>query len=208
MTEQTPTIVRLEDYRPPDYLVDDVELTFELASRDTRVTSRLHVRRNGEHDAPLRLDGDELRLESVAIDSDALATDRYTLDETGMTIESVPESFVLEIVNRVDPIDNTALDGLYQSSGNFCTQCEAEGFRRITFFPDRPDVLSRYRVTLIADKAECPVLLSNGNPVEQKDLGDGRHQAMWEDPHPKPSYLFALVAGKLEAIRDEFTTRS
>ena len=208
MTEQTPTIVRLEDYRAPDYLVDDVELTFELASRDTCVTSRLHVRRNGEHDAPLRLDGDELRLESVAIDGEALATDRYTLHETGMTIESVPESFVLEIVNRVDPIDNTALDGLYQSSGNFCTQCEAEGFRRITFFPDRPDVLSRYRVTLIADKAECPVLLSNGNPVEQKDLGDGRHQAIWEDPHPKPSYLFALVAGKLEAIRDEFTTRS
>ncbi len=208
MTEQKPNIVRLQDYRAPDYLIDDVELTFELASRDTRVSSRMRVRRNGEHETALRLDGDELRLESVAIDGEPLAADRYSVDENGMTIASPPESFVLEIVNRVDPVDNTMLDGLYQSSGNFCTQCEPEGFRRITYFLDRPDVLSRYRVTLIADRDECPVLLSNGNPVESKDLGDGRHQATWEDPHPKPSYLFALVAGKLDAIHDTFTTMS
>ncbi len=208
MTENTSKTVRLSDYRPPDYLIDQTDLTFELASRGTRVVAAMQCRRNGEHHAPLFLHGEELTLESVAIDGEMLAADRYQVDERGMTIDQVPERFTLTIVNRVDPVDNTTLDGLYQSSGNFCTQCEAEGFRRITYFLDRPDVLSRYRVTLIADKAECPVLLSNGNLAEEKDLGDGRHQATWEDPFPKPSYLFALVAGDLKSIRDEFITRS
>ncbi|MGM0516670.1 MAG: aminopeptidase N [Pseudomonadota bacterium] len=208
MSEHKPNPVRLSDYRPPDYLIDHVDLVFELSPRQTRVTSRLAVRRNGDHSRSLSLNGEELRLESVAIDGETLSEDRYQVDEKGMTIAEVPSSFELTVINRVDPVDNTALDGLYQSSGNFCTQCEPEGFRRITYFPDRPDVLSRYRVTLVADRKECPVLLSNGNPVEQKDLGDGRHQAIWEDPHPKPSYLFALVAGKLEAIHDTFTTAS
>ncbi|MDG4867475.1 aminopeptidase N [Guyparkeria sp. 1SP6A2] len=208
MTEHTLKPVRLSDYRPPDYLIDQTDLTFELASRGTRVVAEMQCRRNGDHRAALFLHGEELTLESVAIDGEALATDRYQVDERGMTIEEVPERFTLTIVNRVDPVDNTALDGLYQSSGNFCTQCEPEGFRRITYFLDRPDVLSRYRVTLIANKADCPVLLSNGNPVEEKDLGDGRHQATWEDPFPKPSYLFALVAGDLKSIQDQFVTRS
>jgi aminopeptidase N len=208
MSEHKPNPVRLSDYLPPDYAIDHVDLVFELSPRDARVTSRLTVRRNGDHGRPLWLDGDELRLESVAIDGEVLPAGRYEVDDRGMTIPDVPSAFELTVINRVDPVDNTALDGLYQSSGNFCTQCEPEGFRRITFFPDRPDVLSRYCVTLIADRKECPVLLSNGNPVEQKDLGDGRHQAVWEDPHPKPSYLFALVAGKLEAIHDTFTTAS
>ena len=200
--------VRLSDYRPPDYLVEHVDLVFELSPRDARVTSRLSVRRNGDHSRPLNLNGEELRLESLAIDGETLDEARYRVDEKGMSIDEVPAAFELTVVNRVDPVDNTALDGLYQSSGNFCTQCEPEGFRRITYFPDRPDVLSRYRVTLIADREACPVLLSNGNPVEQTDLADGRHQAVWEDPHPKPSYLFALVAGRLEAIHDTFTTAS
>ncbi len=208
MTEHTLKPVRLSDYRPPDYLIDQTDLTFELASRGTRVVAEMQCQRNGDHRAALFLHGEELTLESVAIDGEALAADRYQVDERGMTIEEVPERFTLTIVNRVDPVDNTTLDGLYQSSGNFCTQCEAEGFRRITYFLDRPDVLSRYRVTLIADKADCPVLLSNGNPVEEKDLGDGRHQATWEDPFPKPSYLFALVAGDLKSIRDQFVSRS
>ncbi|KTG17834.1 MULTISPECIES: aminopeptidase N [unclassified Guyparkeria] len=208
MTERQAQTIRLADYRPPAYLVDHVDLTFELASRSTRVVSELTCRRNGDHEAPLWLDGDELELESVALDGETLGADRYECRDDGLSISGVPEQFTLTVVCRVDPVDNTALDGLYQSSGNFCTQCEPEGFRRITFFPDRPDVLSRYRVTLIADKSTCPVLLSNGNPVEQRDLDDGRHMAVWEDPFPKPSYLFALVAGDLKSIHDQFTTRS
>jgi aminopeptidase N len=208
MSEHKPTPVRLSDYHPPDYRIEHVDLVFELSPRQTRVTSRLAVRRNGDHARPLELDGEELRLESVAIDGRTLSEDRYRLTDTGMSIAEVPSSFELTVKNRIDPADNSALDGLYLSSGNFCTQCEPEGFRRITYFPDRPDVLSRYRVTLIADREACPVLLSNGNPLERSDLGDGRHRAVWEDPHPKPSYLFALVAGKLEAIHDRFTTAS
>ncbi len=208
MTERQAQITRLADYRPPNYLVDQLDLTFELAARGTRVESTLHVRRNGSQDEPLWLDGDELTLESIELDGRPLAADRFEQREDGLSIPGVPERFTLRVVCRVDPVDNTKLDGLYQSSGNFCTQCEPEGFRRITFFPDRPDVLSRYRVTLIADKASCPVLLSNGNPLESRDLDDGRHLAVWEDPHPKPSYLFALVAGNLESIHDRFTTAS
>ena len=208
MTERQAQTIRLADYRPPEYFVDHVDLTFELAPRGTRVVSELTCRRNGDHDAPLWLDGDELELESVALDGETLAEDAYERRDDGLSIPGMPEQFTLTIVCRVDPIENTALDGLYQSSGNFCTQCEPEGFRRITFFPDRPDVLSRYRVTLIADKSTCPVLLSNGNPVEQRDLDDGRHLAVWEDPFPKPSYLFALVAGDLKSIHDQFNTAS
>ena len=208
MTERQSHIVRLADYRPPNYLIDHVDLTFELAARGTRVESTLTVRRNGAHDEPLWLDGDELTLESIALDGEPLAKGQVDERESGLSITGLPDQSRLTVVCRVDPIDNTTLDGLYQSSGNFCTQCEAEGFRRITFFPDRPDVLSRYRVTLIADKLACPVLLSNGNPVESRDLDDGRHLATWEDPHPKPSYLFALVAGDLKSIHDQFTTCS
>lgn len=208
MTESQAQTIRLADYRPPDYLVDQVDLTFELAPRGTQVVSELSCRRNGPHGAPLWLDGDELELISVALDGEILPSSAYEQHENGLSIPDVPERFTVTITVRINPIENTTLDGLYQSSGTFCSHCEPEGFRRITFFPDRPDVLSRYRVTLIADKASCPVLLSNGNSVEQRDLDDGRHLAVWEDPFPKPSYLFALVAGDLESIHDQFTTRS
>ncbi|MBN2872836.1 MAG: aminopeptidase N [Halothiobacillaceae bacterium] len=212
MTERQAHTIRLADYRPPAYLVDHVDLTFELAPHGTRVVSELTCRRNANSDgdgpSPLWLDGDDLELESVSLDGQPLAANRYQRRKDGLEIAEVPERFTLTVVTRVDPVDNTTLDGLYQSSGNFCTQCEAEGFRRITFFPDRPDVLSRYRVTVVAEKASCPVLLSNGNPVEQRDLDDGRHLAIWEDPFPKPSYLFALVAGDLKSIHDQFTTLS
>ncbi|MFW6021560.1 MAG: aminopeptidase N [Guyparkeria sp.] len=208
MTERHAHTVRLADYRPPNYLVDHVELTFDLAARGTRVESSLKIRRNGDHDEPLWLDGDELTLELIELDGETLSGDRLEVRDDGLSIRGLPETCTLRVVCRVDPVDNSKLDGLYQSSGNYCTQCEPEGFRRITYFPDRPDVLSRYRVTLIADKASCPVLLSNGNPMEARDLEDGRHLAVWEDPHPKPSYLFALVAGDLESIHDQFTTCS
>lgn len=208
MTERQSQTVRLADYRPPNYLIDHVDLTFELAARGTRVESSLTVRRNGSHDESLWLDGDELTLELIELDGKPLAAEQVEERDNGLSISGLPDRCTLTLVCRVDPVDNTKLDGLYQSSGNFCTQCEPEGFRRITFFPDRPDVLSRYRVTLIADKASCPVLLSNGNPVESRDLEDGRHLAVWDDPHPKPAYLFALVAGDLKSIHDQFTTAS
>ena len=128
--------------------------------------------------------------------------------EGGLVIDGVPDAFALDIETRIDPQANSALSGLYMSGGNFCTQCEPEGFRRITYFIDRPDVMARYTTTIVADKARCPVLLSNGNPSGAGDAGDGRHWAKWVDPHPKPSYLFALVAGDLVALRDQFTTRS
>jgi aminopeptidase N len=210
---------RLADYRPPLFLVDTAELVFDLEPDDTRVAVQLHLRRNpearrdGGAPAPLRLDGDELELLALSLDGRPLAPGDYRLEPDGaLVIDHVPDRFTLDITNRIRPERNTALSGLYLSGGNFCTQCEPEGFRRITYFPDRPDVMARYVVTIRADKARYPVLLSNGNPAGQGDLLDGalagRHWARWVDPHPKPSYLFALVAGDLVAVEDRFTTRS
>jgi len=202
----------LSEYRPPDFVIDRVELSFALGEEETLVRSHMTVRRNpaaGTSKSPLRLDGEELELVSIAIDGGALASDRYRIEAGGnLTILDPADAFALDIAVRIKPQLNTALSGLYTSGGNFCTQCEAEGFRRITWFLDRPDVSARYRVRIEADKAHHPVLLSNGNPGERGDLGGGRHFATWDDPHPKPSYLFALVAGDLVAHRDEFTTRS
>ncbi len=202
-----PQPTRLADYRPPDFVIDAVELAFDLGEQETRVSARLSVRRNGmDKSAPLHLDGDGLTLLSLKLDG---AEKAHRIDEHGaLVVADVPDAFTLETEVRIEPQNNTALSGLYKSGGNFCTQCEPEGFRRITYFIDRPDVSARYAVTIAADKARYPVLLSNGNPTGAGDLSGGRHWAKWEDPHPKPSYLFALVAGDLVAHRDEFTTRS
>ena len=213
----SPQPVRLKDYRPPEFLIDNVDLVFELDDTQTRVKARLAIRRNpagSDPTAPLRLDGEELTLVSVALDGAMLGPNRYRAPaEGGLVIDKAPDAFALDIETVITPDKNTALSGLYMSGGNFCTQCEPEGFRRITYFIDRPDVMARYAVTIVADKARFPVLLSNGNPsgsgaVESGRPEEDRHWAKWVDPHPKPSYLFALVAGDLVAVRDRFTTRS
>jgi aminopeptidase N len=206
MTAQ-PTAIHRKDYRRPDYRIDTVDLTFDLSPDATVVTSRL-VLTAETAGAPLRLDGEDLELLSIAIDGKALDKGAYNTDAESLTIFIPPASFTLEIATKINPKGNTQLSGLYQSSGNYCTQCEAEGFRRITYFLDRPDVMAVYRTTIRADKKTCPVLLSNGNLVEQGDLPDGRHFAVWADPFPKPCYLFALVAGDLAVAEDSFTTQS
>ena len=209
--DKPPQPTRLADYRPPDFLIDSVELEFDLGDTETRVKSHLALRRNPEAPvgAPLRLDGDEVELAAISLDGRPPAPGDYQLEADGaLIIPQTPDAFALDIATRIHPERNTALSGLYISGGNYCTQCEPEGFRRITYFLDRPDVMSRFSVTIRADKARFPVLLSNGNPSGSGDLPDGRHWAKWVDPHPKPSYLFALVAGDLVAFRDEFTTRS
>jgi aminopeptidase N len=211
-TDTAPRPTRLADYQPPDFLVDTVDLVFDLDGEDTRVASHLTLRRNpkgGGPEAPLRLDGDELELVGLRLDGRDLAPGDYRLEADGsLVVDKVPDRFALDVTTRIAPARNTQLHGLYVSGGNFCTQCEPEGFRRITYFVDRPDVMARYSVTLRADKASCPILLSNGNPEGGGELADGRHWARWVDPHPKPSYLFALVAGDLVALTDHFTTRS
>ncbi|CAH2599554.1 Aminopeptidase N [Rhodovastum atsumiense] len=211
MTEQTPRETRRTDYRPPAFLVDTVALRFELDPQATVVRSRLTLRRNpqGDATAPLRLDGEALVLLGLRLDGKALGANRYALETDGsLVLPDLPDACVLEVETRIAPEANTELSGLYTSGGAFFTQCEAEGFRRITYFPDRPDVMARYTTTVVADRARCPVLLSNGNRTDAGTLPDGRHFATWVDPHPKPSYLFALVAGDLLAVRDSFTTRS
>ncbi|MBX9701135.1 MAG: aminopeptidase N, partial [Acetobacteraceae bacterium] len=206
--QRTPT--RREDYRPPAWLVDTVDLSFTLDRAVTEVRARLAIRRNPAGEGgPLRLDGGPLELLEIALDGAPLAADRYAIGANGgLTIDRVPDDFTLETRVRIAPDRNSELSGLYTSGGNFYTQCEAEGFRRITFFPDRPDVMSRYSVTITADRATCPVMLSNGNPEGSGDAGGGRHWVRWVDPHPKPSYLFALVAGDLINVHETFVTRS
>jgi aminopeptidase N len=206
-----PKTILLDDYVPPDFLVETVDLIFDLGPSSTTVKSRLSLKRNpasSDRAAPLQLNGVGVELVSVALDGDTLNAAAYQLDSAFLTIPAVPDSFWLDIETRIRPDENTELSGLYRSGGNFCTQCEAEGFRRITFFPDRPDVMARYTTTIVADRQLAPVLLSNGNPVDQGDAPNGRHWMKWEDPHPKPSYLFALVAGDLVPVKDQFTTHS
>ncbi|MDE2006302.1 MAG: aminopeptidase N [Rhodospirillales bacterium] len=204
-----PHETRLADYRPPAFLVDSVALGIALDPHATIVRSRLALRRNpAGPGGPLRLDGAGQPVRAIALDGVPLGANRWRLDEASLIIDDIPDSAVLEIETTIDPAANTELSGLYVSGGAFFTQCEAEGFRRITYFPDRPDVMSRYSVTITADARACPVMLSNGNPGVVETLGDGRHRVTWTDPHPKPCYLFALVAGNLVALRDRFTTRS
>ncbi|HEX7341927.1 MAG TPA: aminopeptidase N [Rhodanobacteraceae bacterium] len=200
--------VRLADYRPPAWRVDKVELTFDLGITDTEVHARLHLKRDG--DGPLTLDGEHLFLVSIALDGHTLADDEYTYDGATLTIPGATDGSVLETRVKLNPSANTTLEGLYLSgqpeTGFLLTQCEAQGFRHITFLPDRPDVQSRYTVTLRADRERFPVLLAGGNPDGAGDLADGRHWARFIDPHPKPSYLFALVAGRLAKITQPYTT--
>jgi aminopeptidase N len=202
---------RLADYRPPAFLVDTVDLIFDLDPAATRVRATIAFRRNPAHGdpaAPLVLDGEDLTLDAVAIDGEPCTETQLRIEHHAITITGVPDEFTLDTTVTIAPERNTELSGLYVSGGDFFTQCEAEGFRRITFFPDRPDVMARYSATLIADAARYPILLSNGNPVDRGRNPDGRHWVKWVDPHPKPSYLFALVAGDLESVHDEFITES
>ncbi|RZT42735.1 aminopeptidase N [Cupriavidus agavae] len=200
----TPVTVYRKDYTPPAFAIDHVELVLDLDPQRTIVTSTLTLRRTATTDVPLVLAGEALELVGIRLDGQPFTA--FSLDDDTLTLSGLPEQGTLEITAACNPAANTTLSGLYVSNGNFFTQCEAEGFRRITYFLDRPDVMATYRVTLRADRAACPVLLSNGNLLGERDLPDGRHEAVWEDPFRKPSYLFALVAGKLERI--EKTIRS
>ena len=211
MRTDNPKTIYLKDYRPPEFLVDRVDLSFELQDEYTQVESRLELRRNPAcqlDQPPLNLDGEQLQLQWVRLDGHELTPEQYQLETGALILPNPPPRFVLETCVRIRPQDNTALEGLYLSGGMYCTQCEAEGFRRITYFPDRPDVMARFSTVISADKQAYPVLLSNGNCVEQQELESGRHRVRWEDPFPKPCYLFALVAGDLRFQQDSYTTGS
>jgi aminopeptidase N len=207
MRTETPQPIKLAEYRPPAYLVDEVHLTFLLEPNTTRVKARLSVRRNGEHADPLVFNGERVKAVSVAVDGRVLTADEHTIDAEVLTIPNLPAAFTLETVVEIDPENNKALEGLYMSGGRFCTQCEAEGFRKITFWPDRPDVLSKFTVRIEADR-KFRHLLANGNLIERGDLPGGRHFAVWNDPFLKPCYLFALVAGELDVLEDKLVTMS
>lgn len=202
------TTTYLKDYTPPAYQIDTVELIFELAPTATIVKARLKLLRNTSSAEPLILNGKKLELLELKLDEVVLGPADYQVSAEQLIIPQVPANFVLEITTRINPQANTELAGLYQSKGIFCTQCEAEGFRRITYFLDRPDVMARYTTTIIADKTQYPILLSNGNCIAQSELDNNRHSVTWQDPFKKPSYLFALVAGDLECLNDKFITQS
>ncbi|WP_298283956.1 aminopeptidase N [Acidocella sp.] len=201
------TPVLLADYARPDFTVSHVDLTFTLSPAETLVRSTLTLHRQTEA-AVLKLDGQGLHLLEISLDGEALDPTRYLAHPDGLTVTDVPDRCTLTTLVKLNPAANTELSGLYMSRTGFFTQCEPEGFRRITYFPDRPDVMSRYRVRLEAAPEACPVLLSNGNKLEEGETPAGLRYALWEDPHPKPCYLFALVAARLVAVKDEFTTRS
>ncbi len=214
MTATNPATIFLKDYTVPDYLIQNVDLKFSLAEEHTQVISRLTLIRNPESqtgDVALVLAGENLVLTRVVLNDDKELTEQdYLQTEESLTINNLPQhrSFVLTIENTINPKANTALEGLYLSNGMLCTQCEAEGFRKITYFLDRPDVMAKFTTTLVGDKSLYPVMLSNGNQIAQGDLADNQHWVTWEDPFNKPCYLFALVAGQLECIEDEFITLS
>ncbi|WP_425929964.1 aminopeptidase N [Pseudomonas sp. NyZ201] len=211
MRTEQPQVIYLKDYQAPEYLIDETHLTFELFEDHSLVHAQLVMRRNPARGAglpPLVLDGQQLELLSVALDDQALAAGDYQLDDSHLTLQPKSERFTLDTSVRIHPESNTALEGLYKSGGMFCTQCEAEGFRKITYYLDRPDVMSAFTTTVIAEQHRYPVLLSNGNPVGSGPQEDGRHWATWEDPFKKPAYLFALVAGDLWCVEDRFTRQS
>ena len=210
MSPTEPAVTRLADYAPPPFLVDAVDLDFELDEKRTLVRAKLRVRRNPAA-APvpdLVLDGHGLDTRAVRVDGETVSGNRVEIAGETLTLRDAPDAFVLDTEVTIRPGANKSLEGLYASSGNLCTQCEAEGFRKITWFLDRPDVMARYRTRIVADPRRYPVMLSNGNDVERGALDGGRRYVVWEDPYPKPSYLFALVAGRLECVEDTFTTRS
>jgi len=205
-----PTTHYRKDYQQPDFWINQVDLTFELDEDNTFVHSVLHINRrvDAPKNAPLILNGEAIQLENISLNNKLLSSTDYQLDVDTLTLQNVPDNFILHTTVRLQPKLNTALSGLYISSNNFCTQCEAEGFRRITYYLDRPDVMARFTTTIIADKQRYPILLSNGNRIETKELENGKHSVKWEDPFLKPSYLFALVAGNLACHVGEFITKS
>ncbi|TPE18969.1 aminopeptidase N [Pantoea vagans] len=205
MTQQ-PQIKYRHDYRAPDYTITDIDLTFELDASTTRVTAISQVKRLGDSQAELRLDGEALTL--IALEIDGQPWTAFREEEGALVISQLPESFTLKIINDIHPDQNTALEGLYKSGEALCTQCEAEGFRHITWYLDRPDVLARFTTTIYADGNRYPYLLSNGNRIDGGQDDQGRNWVKWQDPFPKPCYLFALVAGDFDVLRDSFTTRS
>jgi aminopeptidase N len=211
MREPQPKAIYLKDYAPPAFRVDSVALDIDIRDDHAIVKAKLAVRRNPDSKdrrAPLVLDGDELELLAASLNQKRLGSGEYEVNPEKLSIPNVPDAFTLDTVTRIVPQRNTKLEGLYATRHGFVTQCEAQGFRRITWFLDRPDVMARYTATIHADKAKYPVLLSNGNLLEEGDEGDGRHWARFDDPFPKPSYLFAMVAAKLEVIQDEFVSKS
>ncbi len=212
MRTDTGQVINLADYRPTDFVLERVDLTFELDPTATKVDARLifHRRKGADPKAPLILDGDELALSGLLFDQAEMKPSQYTATPDSLTIRNLPKSkpFELTITTIINPEANTQLMGLYRTNGVYCTQCEAEGFRRITYFPDRPDVLAPYTITIIGDRAANPVMLSNGNFLGGAGYDEGRAFAAWFDPHPKPSYLFALVAGDLGVVEDKFVTMS
>ncbi|MBI4724637.1 MAG: aminopeptidase N, partial [Rhodomicrobium sp.] len=212
MKTDLPRPIYLKDYAPPAFLISETQLDIALDPVRTRVRSKLSMQPNPAAKGKtrdLKLDGEKLELVRVVLDGEELSPPRYRVTEKELTIKAAPaRPFTLEIETVCDPEANKALSGLYRSQEVYCTQCEAEGFRRIAYYLDRPDVLAKFRVRIEASRKEAPVLLSNGNLIESGEAGAGRHFAVWEDPFPKPSYLFALVAGKLAMVQDSFSTHS
>lgn len=210
MDSNKPVAILREDYKPSDYLIDSINLTIDIHDDYTKVTSTLDVKLNGTADKlpPLVLDGEGLELKSVLLDHEELKEGQYELNKESLTLYPQSESFAVTTVVHIYPKNNTSLEGLYVAEGVYCTQCEAEGFRKITYFLDRPDVLATYTCTVIADKTAYPVLLSNGNPINESDLEGNRHSVTYHDHVKKPSYLFAAVAGDLAVLEDSFTTMS
>ncbi|WP_415905601.1 aminopeptidase N [Neptuniibacter sp. QD48_55] len=207
---QEPTVIYLKDYKVPSYLIETTDLRFQLFEQETLVTAELKISRNPkcEDSAPKLVLFGHPELELLNLSIDGVEHVDYQREGEELLLSNLPESFILKTLTKIHPETNTALEGLYKSDGMFCTQCEAEGFRRITFYPDRPDVMSVFSTIIEAEKQAYPVLLSNGNLVDKGELDDGRHWVKWEDPFSKPAYLFALVAGDLQHIKDTFTTLS
>lgn len=211
MKESGPRIVKLEEYAPSPFLISDIFLTFDLHENNTNVKSILKIKRNesvNNNFNELILDGQDLKLLSLKLDGEELTKDKYTQTSEKLHISVSKKSFFLEVETEINPTANTALQGLYRSGNIYCTQNEPEGFRRITYFIDRPDIMAKYKTKIIADKKQCPVLLSNGNPINSGELENGKHFVEWHDPFFKPSYLFALVAGDLGLLKDKFVTKS
>src|SRR5690606_33172960 len=208
MRTDTPPSISRHDYEPYPYCLPELSLELDLDADCTRVTSDMEFERAVDTSVPLVLNGQDLDLESISIDGRELAQNEYTVGNETLVLRPQAKRFRLRIISRCRPKENSSLMGLYVSGKHLFTQCEAEGFRRITWFPDRPDVMSRYRVTLRGSKQQYPLLLSNGNLIASRDLPGGRHEAVWEDPHPKPSYLFAVVAGDFACREQRITTRS
>ena len=207
MSQVQPQEIYLADYQAPTYVTDSVRLEFDIQEGVTEVTSSLSVRRQDSNTNQLRLDGNDLELVSVSVDGRALAGNEYQVDEESLTLLGLDDQHEVTIVTKINPEQNTALEGLYKSNAMYCTQCEAQGFRKITYYQDRPDVLAKFTTRITADADRYPTLLSNGNLLDESTL-EGRKSVTWEDPFPKPSYLFALVAGNLAVLDDKFVTMS